>query len=322
MTSVVDLLLGGEFRRWAQAIGAAVHKAHDKHDCCAIPETQCPPRCQGSILWTFGRGATPTAAIVVRNVGSAARTFEFKATPLSGSGVGSARVTAAPASASLSPGASIVVSLRLEDSAELVPAQKYLAEFQFTGSWQQCVAIECHVLPDVSVSGEVEPGGALVSCADSKTFSDKIKPRLAIVWKIERGVTPLAHIALSNPDQTPRNFAFSTTPLVGLDAEGATLVLSSSHVVVDPRGHAVLHVRLQNTAALSPGQDYHAALSIDGLTRERVPITCVIKQDPAAHAEVSQGDFPTHLRAHHWYDHFQCTVPCAPGPPNPSDPDV
>jgi hypothetical protein len=248
-----------------------------------------------------------------RNVGSESRVFDFQATPLSGSSVGTARVTVAPASASLLPGASIVVTLRLENGADLVPTQKYLAEFQFTGSWQQCVAIECHVLPDVSVSGELEPSGTAVSCAD-KTFSDKGKPKLAIVWQIERGVTPLAHIGFSNPDQGPLEVGFSTTPLVGVDAEAATLTLSATRVVVEPRGHAVLRLRLQNTAALSPGQDYHAALLIDGLSKERVPITCTIKQDPTAHAQVSQGDFPTRIRAHHWYDHFQCTVPCAPLP--------
>jgi hypothetical protein len=291
---------------------AVCEAARDKHDPCDIPETGCPPRRVGCIEWKFARGATPTASVLVRNVGTESRAFEFRATPLAGSSVGSAAVSVTPASATLEPGGSAVVALRLEHSADLVPGQKYRAELQLTGAWQQCVAIESQVLADVSVSADLEPSGGVVAWAGKGAADERLAPP-AIVWEIERGVTPLAHLSLANESKERRVFQLSITPLVGVNAEAAELALSATRIELEPRGHAVLRVQLKDTLALGPSQRYHAALLVDGGKAPRIPITCTIKPDPAAYVEVSQGDLPMRLRAHHWYDHFQCSLPCPTG---------
>jgi hypothetical protein len=311
MRSVLGLLLGRDFHSKVHAFSQSLWQAaREAHDPCEIPETRCPPRRVGRIEWTFARGATPTASVLVRNAGSEPRSFEFRATPLAGSGVGSAAVSVTPTSATIEPGGSAIVSLRLEQSGDLVPGQKYRSELQLTGSWQQAVSIESEVLPDVSVSADVEPHGA--SCP-SKAGGDKYASKPAIVWEVERGVTPVAHLRLASPRHERGVFELRITPLVGVNAEAAELALSAARIELEPGGHGVVRLQLSNSAALGPTQRYHAALSIEGGRVPRIPISLIIKPDPHAHVEVSQGDFPTRLRAHHWYDHFQCSLPCGPG---------
>ena len=99
MTSLLELVFGRECRHWAQAVIDAIGKAKVEKDCCEVPESPCPPRCVGSIVWAFGRGALPSAAVVVRNVGTTSSPFEIRATPLAGSQVGAAVISVSPTSA-------------------------------------------------------------------------------------------------------------------------------------------------------------------------------------------------------------------------------
>lgn len=309
MITLMDVLLGAHAKRFFTAIEDAVKHAQAKDDCCAIPETTCPPRCVESITWKLGRGSLPSASVVVRNEGTSTRTFAFAATPLMGPGPGAAVITVTPASASLAPGMSTHVSLGLAPTAALVSGQEYHAEFTFTGSWQQCVPITARVLPDVFEKRELTQQAVATGLGAGKSHPSVAAP---IHWKIQRGMTPEAQIVVRNLGEGTRTFHVTTSPLVGPDAQTATFALSPSTFDLAPKQHAVVSVRLTNTTALQPRQVYSSSLLIDGYYEDHIPLSCTIEPDATEHVRVSQGDPPTRIVAHQWYHHFQCTVPCAP----------
>lgn len=299
----------------ALAAGIAAARVRDKNGakhacgcgCCEIPETDCPPRCVAEITWKFARGAVPEASVLVRNVGKAARNFAFSASELAGVGVGTARLSVAPAAAMLQPGESTVVRVKLEDSLSLRACQQYRAEVLIKGSWEQCVKVVCAVQADPFDSVVVEQSDSLAD----KTFHPKTY-KAGIDWKFERGVVPEAALTVHNTGKSAQTFGFEPSLLVGPDGAGAAVSVTPDSLQLSEGQTGVVRVKLKNSAALSPGQSYAATLLIRGFYEQRVEIRACVEPDAAGHAEVQQGEAPTRKRAHHWYDHFQCTDACAP----------
>jgi hypothetical protein len=280
-----------------------------RHACCGgceVPETCCPPRCVGEIRWKIQRGAVPEASVLVRNVGSAARTFAFSATPLGGVDPGSARLTLTPASAPLLPGESTLVRVRLEDSLALRACQDYSAELLVRGAWEQCVKVHVHVAADPFDKVAVEQGDSLKHRAlHPHTY------KAAITWKLDRGAVPEGAITVHNTGAQVQSFSFEANPLIGPAAPGARVVVLPDSIQLSPGQSGVARLRLQASAALAPGQTYQSEILVHGFYEQAVGVKADVEPDASAYTEVEQGDAPTHRRAHHWYDHFQCTESCS-----------
>lgn len=311
MINALELLFGRRLLDGlVSSLAAALSKAKEKGRDCSIPTTECPPRCVGKIHWTFGRGATPRASIVVRNTGKVSRDFSFSATPLAGSAVGAAHLIVEPPTALLHVGESKVVHVRLADSAALQPCQEYHAEFLFTGAWERCVKLEMSVRRDAVEVCRLEqrPDQKLLHLERTKASID---------WKIDRGVVPEAQVALRNAGNAAQNFRIEATPWLGPDGAAASLAISTHTIDLGPAESTMIDLRMLNTQALRPGQEYQCELVVRGFHEQRLAVRCMVHQDPNGYVEVSQGELPTRIRAHHWYDHFQCTEPCVTGSSNP-----
>ncbi len=314
MSSVLEIFLGTHLREMTQGLLEAIrHAKEDECAPCTIPETECPPRCVDTIRWVFGRGATPEASVVVRNTGKQARTFSFKTTPLAGAGTGTAAITVSPASANLAPGDQTVVKLRLQNSDQLTACQDYRAEFLFSATWERCVKILCSVVKDSTDSCTVSQSGETTGYRKGvKTVANFGKPRVkpSIDWKIERGVEPTASLTIRNEGTETRSFAIASTPWVGPGGAAASLNASPPTVDLASGQTAVVELKMLGSAALSPGQEYRCEVVVDGFEESRIDARCMIKTDPTDHADAEQGEFPTRIRAHQWYEHFQCTEDC------------
>lgn len=301
-------LLFGRFGRVGEP------KYGHRHGCIhEIPETSCPPRCVGRIEWTIGRGATPEATIVVRNVGQIARPFTFSATALLGANPGSASIQVDPGGVTLQPGESTVVRVKLQDSLALQACQDYRAEVLIKGAWEQCVQIVCHVVRDAYDAVVVE----LVDSQHDKSFHLP-KHKSDIKWEIDRGVTPEAAITVRNTTGSTQVLTIEPSALVGANGAGqngagATLAVVPDSLELNAGQSEVVRVQLKNSSALSPCQEFCAELLIRGVLGQRLEVICYVGRDATSHCEVEQGESPTRRRAHHWYDHFQCTEPCLPG---------
>jgi hypothetical protein len=274
---------------------------------CEIHGTSCPPRCVGSVSWKVERGAGAVATIEVRNVGTAARQFAFSATALAGPTPGTAALTVSPATAMLQPGDRAVVQVSLQNSSSLQPCQSYHAEVLIRGSWEQCVKVACYVEADPFSSVQVEQGDSI-----KDRIASLGNGKAAVFWKIQRGVVPKAAITVHNTGAALQTFDLETTPLVGLNSEGATLTLAPVAIDLSAGQTATAFLDLQNSASLQQGQDYRAEIVIRGFQEQRLELRCHVRHDAAVHLAMEQGDAPTRMRPHRWTDHFQCTDGCAP----------
>jgi hypothetical protein len=273
--------------------------------CCTVPETCCPPRCAGKLDWKIHRGAVPEATVEVRNVGLVARTFQLSATPLAGVGAGAARLSVTPASARLEPGQSIIANVKLEDSVLLRSCQAYRAEVLIRGSWEQCVEVFVDVTADPFDKVGIAQSGSL----GDKAFHPHTCKE-AIDWKIERHVVPEAAISVHNAGRAVQSFQFEPQALVGLAAGAARLVVWPDSLQLGAGQSGVARVKLQGSVDLSPGQSYHGTVRVLGYYEQNIETRTRVEPDPTGHVEVEQGEAPTRIRAHHWYDHFQCTDAC------------
>lgn len=276
-----------------------------QHGCCPVPETCCPPRCVGKLAWKIHRGAVPEATIELRNVGLVARTFQLSATPLMGVGAGAARLSVTPASARIEPGHSVALSVKLEDSALLRSCQAYRAEVSIRGSWEQCVEVFVEVNADAFDKVGVAQSGTL----GDKAFHPHICKE-AIDWKIERHVVPEGAISVHNAGRSVQSFQFEPQALVGLAVGAARLEVWPDALQLGGGQSGVARIKLQGSADLSPGQSYLGAVRVLGYYEQSIETRTFVEPDPAGHLEVEQGEAPTRIRAHHWYDHFQCTDLC------------
>jgi hypothetical protein len=281
-----------------------LHSAHEE-DCCEIPETECPPRIAGQLSWRIGRGATPEATISLRNTGKVARNFTFTATPLIGLNPGAASLSLAAGNTHLAPGQSTTVQVKLLSSKALTACQDYRAEIAIKGAWEQAVEVLCHVLPDSFDSATLEQSD---SVKERVLHPESYKTELH--WKLGRGVTPEAVITLFNQGKANRVFSFLPTAISGVDPSGASLKLTPDSLMLAPGENGSVKLELLDSKTLSPGQRYEADIVLRGFYDRRLQLRADITPDAFDRCEVEQGEAPTHLRAHRWYHHFQCTEPC------------
>jgi len=125
--------------------------------CCDIPQQDCPPHCVCEIAWQAAPGEPVQATIRVTNTSAQARSFSFKATPLRG-GASPGTLGIAPASAYLSSGQSVTVTLATTVGNDARPGESYNAEVLIHGAYEQCVIVRLDVCSNQSAHCEVEQG--------------------------------------------------------------------------------------------------------------------------------------------------------------------
>ena len=112
-------------------------------DMCAIPETECPPRCVCEVTWEASPGETPGLTVRVTNASKSARTFNLHATPFLGSGGSPGTMTLSAQSLSLAAGSSGVFNATF--TVPNVPEGEYEAEIVVRGAYEQCVSVRLNV---------------------------------------------------------------------------------------------------------------------------------------------------------------------------------
>jgi hypothetical protein len=112
-------------------------------DMCAIPETECPPRCVCEVIWEASPGETPVLTVRVTNSSKSPRTFQLHATPFTGAGGTPGTIKLTPASLTLPAGHAGIVNATF--SVPNVPEGEYLAEIVVAGAYEQCVCMKLRV---------------------------------------------------------------------------------------------------------------------------------------------------------------------------------
>jgi hypothetical protein len=58
------------------------------------------------------------------------------------------------------------------------------------------------------------------------------------------------------------------------------------------------------------GGHYQTRIKVAGAYEQYILVYLIVHPHQDCCCEIEQGDIPTHIKAHHWYHHFQCEAPC------------
>jgi hypothetical protein len=137
-----------------------------------------------------------------------------------------------------------------------------------------------------------------------------------IHWRVCPGSTVHADIQVTNTGSQPRHFAFSAGPFSGPGHPPAKIQLSTQSAHLGRHDSVTVGASLTVTSDFQAGAQYVAEVRIVGAYEQCVRIVLDVASAGAIvdcgprRCEVSAGDLPVRIRAHRWYDHFQCTEPC------------
>ena len=133
-----------------------------------------------------------------------------------------------------------------------------------------------------------------------------------IDWEACPGESLQATIGVRNTSSNARDFTFTATPWTGADQGLPQLNVSPPTAHLNAGERVVVTLALQLNPYVKAGQQHEAEVTLRGAYEQCVRVRLRICDDAAAHCEVEQGDPPVRVRAHRWYDHFQCEEPCLP----------
>lgn len=148
-----------------------------------------------------------------------------------------------------------------------------------------------------------------------------------IRWKACPGSTVHADIQVTNTGSQPRGFAFSASAFSGPGNPTTKIQLSTQSASLPRHDSVTLGVNVTVGSELQAGAQYVAEVRIVGTYEQCVRIVLDVASSGAMvdcgprRCEVAAGDLPVRIRAHRWYDHFQCTEPCTELLPRTPDQD-
>lgn len=133
-----------------------------------------------------------------------------------------------------------------------------------------------------------------------------------IAWEGAPGDTLKATIQLTNTRQVAQTFTLAAGAFEGPNGSTGSAVTVAPAVANLPPGQSTtINVTFQVPGSFAGGSVYDAEVSVTGLYEQCVRVTLRVRPTPPTpHCDVRQGEIPTHIRAHHWYHHFQCEEPC------------
>lgn len=134
-----------------------------------------------------------------------------------------------------------------------------------------------------------------------------------------RGAHGRATIRVTNTGKKAQLFTFDATAFQGSSDTGVAPTLSPSSANLAPNQSVVVNVDFNVGEEFQAGGSYSSEVKVTGQYEQCVKLALKVKADPTAHCDVKQGEIPTRIHAHHWYDHFQCEEPCFE-PARPRDP--
>jgi hypothetical protein len=132
-----------------------------------------------------------------------------------------------------------------------------------------------------------------------------------IDWEGGRGERLRAAIRLTNTSREGRHFAFEAGSFQGPSGDtGVVPALAPTVLTLKPNESGVVSVGVEVGEQFQQGGDYSAEVKIRGLYEQCVRLRLRVRPEQVPHCEVQQGEIPRRIRAHHWYDHFQCEELC------------
>src|ERR1700731_388844 len=132
-----------------------------------------------------------------------------------------------------------------------------------------------------------------------------------IHWSTAPGGQVTANITVTNAGSKARNFTFQGTQLSGPGNPQESIQVTPASSFLERNQSIDLKATLNVGNDFQLGGKYTGEIHIEGASTQSVCITLNVGcPEQCGSCSVHQGDPPVRIRAHHWYDHFQCEEPC------------
>lgn len=171
------------------------------------------------------------------------------------------------------------------------------------------------IMPAATLSQAARPSAADACCAVPEV---DCPPRCVceIAWEASPGEKLRCTVRVTNSSRTERAFQVKAVPLTGPGGAAVPFTVAPPTVTLPAGGSAVVEASVALPENLATGS-YQGEILVVGAYEQWICVKLTVQGEQHCHCEVVQGDPPVRLRAHHWYDHFQCAEPCAPPRPVP-----
>jgi hypothetical protein len=133
--------------------------------------------------------------------------------------------------------------------------------------------------------------------------------RLAL--KAVHGETATGSVTVTNTDRQTRTFELVAETFRG--AQGDTGVKPSvepTSASLAPGQSVPVKLAVAASNAFAAGAVYESRVLVRGAYEQCVCLELQVEARAVPHCDVAQGAIPTRVRAHRWYDHFQCEELC------------
>lgn len=130
-----------------------------------------------------------------------------------------------------------------------------------------------------------------------------------ISWNVNPGEKVKCAIRITNTSQKARQFKIVAVPFKDVDGNIAKIVFKPD----------TLNLNVGETGAVQAGVGvppefkhgrYYTEFLVRGAYEQCIKVSLDVQCEEQCVCEISQGEIPRRVRAHHWYDHFQCVEPC------------
>ena len=130
-------------------------------------------------------------------------------------------------------------------------------------------------------------------------------------WDACQGETVTGTIDIKNSGEQVSKFVLSATSFRSTN-ENTTLKpeIEPSSFSLAPGDSRTVTVTIRTTDTTAHTESYRSEIKIAGRYEQFVCLSLYLRKKSRPYCEVEHGEIPTHITAHHWYDHFQCEELC------------
>ena len=130
-----------------------------------------------------------------------------------------------------------------------------------------------------------------------------------IHWEVCKGENRKHAIRITNTAKKVIDFKLSATPFEGLAGSSNLITLQPDRLVLKP-GESGVSMAGITVPEAAPSGSYRAKILVRGQYEQHVRVDLTVKDVRHCICDIRQGEIPVRIRAHRWYDHFQCVEPC------------
>ena len=130
-------------------------------------------------------------------------------------------------------------------------------------------------------------------------------------WEAFEGDTVKGTIDIHNSGKQDSAFSLSADEFrAERDLSTVKPTLNPSSFTLKAGESQRVDVAVQLDESMDPNQTYRTEVKIAGRYEQCVRLIVHLRRKLHPNCKVEHGEIPTRIRAHHWYDHFQCEELC------------